>query len=47
MLALEGLPLAAFWQRLLGFFIDLFLAVLVWIPLEFSLRCYLLHQERT
>ena len=45
MLALEGLPLAAFWQRLLGFFADLLLAVLLWIPLEFSLRRYLLHQN--
>jgi uncharacterized RDD family membrane protein YckC len=44
MQALEGLALAAFWQRLLGFLIDLLLAVLVWIPLELSVRRYLLHQ---
>lgn len=43
--ALEGLPLAAFWQRLLGFFLDLVLAVLVWFPFEFSVRHYLLHQN--
>lgn len=43
--ALEGLPLASFGQRVLGYFIDIFLAVLVWVPLEFSLRRYLLHQE--
>jgi uncharacterized RDD family membrane protein YckC len=43
--ALEGLPLAAFWQRLFGFSIDLLVAVLVWIPVEFSLRRYLLHQS--
>ena len=30
---------------LLGFFVVLLLAVLVWIPLEFSLRRYLLHQN--
>jgi len=46
MLALEGLPLAAFWQRVLGFFIDLFLALMLWIPLEFFLRRYLLHQTQ-
>jgi hypothetical protein len=46
MCALEGLPLAAaFWQRLLGFFIDLLLAVLLWIPLERALRRYLLRQN--
>jgi uncharacterized RDD family membrane protein YckC len=45
MCALEGLPLAVFWQRLLGFSIDLLLAVLLWIPLEFSWRRYLLHQN--
>ncbi len=46
MLALEGLPLATFWQRLLGYSIDLLLALLIWIPLEFSLRRYLLHQSK-
>ena len=44
MQALEGLPLAAFWQRLLGYAIDLLLALLVWVPLEFSFRRYVLHQ---
>ncbi len=42
--ALEGLPLAAFWQRALGYFVDLSLAVVIWVPLEFSWRRYLLHQ---
>jgi uncharacterized RDD family membrane protein YckC len=42
--ALEGLPLATIWQRLLGYVIDVFLAVLLWAPLEFSVRRYLLHQ---
>jgi uncharacterized RDD family membrane protein YckC len=43
--ALEGQPLATFWQRFLGYFIDLLLALLVWAPLEFSLRRYLLHES--
>lgn len=42
--ALEGLPLATFWQRVLGYAADLVLALLVWAPLEFSLRRYLLHE---
>jgi uncharacterized RDD family membrane protein YckC len=41
---LDGLPLAAFWQRVLGYAIDLFLAVLVWFPLEFAWRRYVLHE---
>jgi hypothetical protein len=43
--ALNGLPLATFWQRLLGYFVDLLLAVLVWFPLEFLVRRYLLHED--
>ena len=43
--ALEGLPLAAFWQRFLGYAIDLLLAVAVWAPLEYSWRHYVLHQD--
>jgi uncharacterized RDD family membrane protein YckC len=31
---LDGLPLAGFGQRALGFLIDLFLVVLLWVPLE-------------
>jgi uncharacterized RDD family membrane protein YckC len=42
--ALEGLPLATPWQRALGYLIDLFLALLVWFPLEFCWRRYLLHE---
>lgn len=42
--ALEGFPLATFWQRVLGFLIDWLLAVLLWIPLEYCWRRYLLHQ---
>ncbi|MGA3045955.1 MAG: RDD family protein [Terracidiphilus sp.] len=42
--ALNGLPLATFWQRLLGFLIDLLIAVILWSPLEFSWRYFLLHE---
>jgi hypothetical protein len=34
---LEGLPLAAFWQRALGYTVDLLVAVVVWAPLEYAL----------
>ena len=44
MQALEGLPLATFGQRLLGYFVDLLLALLFWAPLEFAFRRYLLHE---
>jgi hypothetical protein len=43
--ALNGLPLAAFWQRLLGYSVDLFIAVFIWFPLEFAWR-YLFFHER-
>ena len=43
--ALNGLPLAAFWQRLVGYFVDILLAVLIWIPLEFAWRRYVLHES--
>ncbi len=43
--ALDGSPLATFWQRLLGYGIDLNLAVIVWAPLEIAWRHYLLHEE--
>jgi uncharacterized RDD family membrane protein YckC len=42
---LEGLPLATFWQRLLGYFIDLVLAVILWAPLEILWRVKVLHQQ--
>lgn len=44
--ALEGLPLASFQQRVLGYVIDVFLAVIVWAPLEYCWRRYLLHQHQ-
>jgi uncharacterized RDD family membrane protein YckC len=43
--ALEGLPLAAFWQRALGYWIDLVVALTLWFPLEFVWRRYVLHQS--
>jgi uncharacterized RDD family membrane protein YckC len=43
--ALEGLPLATFGQRVTGYVIDLLLAVVVWAPLEFAWRSYLLHES--
>jgi uncharacterized RDD family membrane protein YckC len=42
--SLNGLLLATFWQRLLGYFLDLFIAVVIWFPLEFSWRHFLLHE---
>lgn len=42
---LEGLPLAAFWQRLLGYAIDLLIAVLLWAPCEILYRVKVLHEE--
>ncbi len=44
--SLNGLPLATFWQRVLGYFIDLLLAVLIWAPLEFAWRHYVLHETQ-
>lgn len=42
--ALEGLPLATFWQRLLGYFVDILFAVIIWFPVEFAWRRFLLHE---
>jgi uncharacterized RDD family membrane protein YckC len=43
--SLNGLPLAAFWQRLLGNLIDLLIAVLIWFPIEAGWRHFILHQK--
>ena len=43
--ALNGLPLAAFWQRLLGYTVDLFIAVFIWFPLEFAWRYVFFHER--
>ncbi len=42
---LQGLPLATFWQRLLGYGIDLIIAVLIWAPLEGGWRVLVLHEH--
>jgi uncharacterized RDD family membrane protein YckC len=44
--ALNGVPLATFGQRVVGYFVDLTLAVLLWFPLEFLWRRYLLHEQK-
>jgi uncharacterized RDD family membrane protein YckC len=41
--ALNGMPLATFSQRLVGYLVDVLLAVLVWFPLEFAWRRFILH----
>ncbi|MGD0831514.1 MAG: RDD family protein [Terracidiphilus sp.] len=43
---LNGLPLASFWQRLLGYVVDVLLAVAVWAPLEYLWKRFLLHQDQ-
>lgn len=42
---LDGLPLATFPQRLLGYLIDVVLAVLLWAPAEILWRKAVLHQQ--
>jgi len=42
---LNGVPLATFWQRLLGNVVDLIIAVLLWAPVEFAWRHYVLHEQ--
>jgi uncharacterized RDD family membrane protein YckC len=37
--------LATFWQRVLGYAIDLVIAVVLWFPLEFAWRHFLLHEN--
>lgn len=43
--SLDGLLLATFWQRLLGFCVDSLVVVMIWVPLEFSWRKFVLHEE--
>jgi uncharacterized RDD family membrane protein YckC len=42
--SLDGFLLATFWQRLLGYCVDLLVAVIIWFPLDFSWRHFLLHE---
>jgi uncharacterized RDD family membrane protein YckC len=43
---LDGLPLATFWRRLLGYAIDLIIAVILWAPIEILWRVKVLHQHQ-
>lgn len=43
--ALEGLPLASFWQRALGYWIDVLFAVVLWAPAEAGWRRFFLHEQ--
>ncbi len=43
--ALDGLPLAAFWQRVVAFEIDTIFAVLIWVPVMFCWHRYVLHEQ--
>jgi uncharacterized RDD family membrane protein YckC len=43
--ALDGLPLARWWQRILGYAIDVFIAIVLWIPIEALWRRYVLHED--
>jgi len=43
--ALEGLPLATFWQRVLGYWFDLLFAVVLWGPSEWMWRRFVLHEQ--
>jgi uncharacterized RDD family membrane protein YckC len=42
--ALDGRLLATFWQRLLGYVVDLMIAVIIWFPLEAGWRRFVLHE---
>ena len=42
--SLNGILLAAFWQRLLGYCVDLLAVVIIWFPVEFAWRHLLLHE---
>ncbi len=43
---LDGLPLATFGQRLLGYAVDLLIALILWAPAEVLWRIKALHQQR-
>ena len=42
--SLDGLLLAAFWQRVLGYCVNLLFAVIIWGPIEYLWRKFLLHE---
>jgi len=43
--ALNGLPLASYWQRTVGFYLDLLLAILLWGPAELTWQFLVLHEK--
>ena len=43
--ALDGRLLATFGQRVLGYVVDLMIAVIIWFPLEAGWRRFLLHED--
>lgn len=43
-LALNGIPLATAWQRVLGYLFDLLIALILWVPIEFCWRRFFLHE---
>ena len=43
--SLNGTLLATFPQRLLGYLIDLLIAVILWAPIEVALRLFVLHEK--
>ncbi len=43
--SLNGLPLAFFWQRWLGHWIDLAIVIMLWAPLEGFWRYFVLHEK--
>jgi RDD family len=42
---LDGVLLATFGQRMLGYVVDLLIAMVIWAPLEFAWKHYLLHEQ--
>lgn len=42
--SLKGVLLAVFWQRLLGYCVDLLIAIIIWFPLESLCRRFILHE---
>jgi hypothetical protein len=42
---LNGRPLATSWQRIIGFFADLLLAIFLWFPIEWAWHRYAMHEK--
>ncbi|MGD0736579.1 MAG: RDD family protein [Terracidiphilus sp.] len=45
LVSLDGLLLATFGQRVLGYLVDLVIAVILWSPCEFAWRTFILHEK--